>query len=228
MINCGAQTTLVACQLQAPLIVFQSQWPFSWKCEVPTRTWKVCYLGFSGLDKWDLFLLLWLSKRLTHCPLHFNCNHLETKGLFVGRSWENVALSKWNVSQLKEAAIVTCVSFFPCVVGVCGGFWWDWIMQDWISWRCVQRCLTEGCTWRTAASQWYCPIQASPCSTQTTNQCLGQLSSISGINFSVTQESRGTILDSRRAHKSLRYIIGWLLVSWKIQGFFLCKFPVCI
>lgn len=37
------------------------------------------YVDFIGIDKWDLFLQLQLSKGLTLCPLHSNCNPSETE-----------------------------------------------------------------------------------------------------------------------------------------------------
>lgn len=69
------------------------------------------YFDFTGQDKWDLFLLLQLSKRLTLCPLHSNCNRSETKGLFVQDSRKIEALCQVECFSV-EGGSNHCTHFF--------------------------------------------------------------------------------------------------------------------
>lgn len=68
---------------------------------------------FSGLDKWDLFLQLQLSKGLTLCPLHSDRNPSETEVVCTRELGKTGLDAKWTVSPLKEAAIMACI-FLLC------------------------------------------------------------------------------------------------------------------
>ena len=78
----------------------------------------------------------------------------KTKGLFVQNSGKSEASCQVGCFSV-EGGGDHGTHFFPCVAGFRGGFWGDFVMQDWISWRCVQCSLVPGCAGRTAPSQWY-------------------------------------------------------------------------